>query len=149
MFRSNKRRLCLFLATALSGCIPAIPHVPEAGVSSTLVGTWRLLEYAAWDSAGKAQQVFGPAPSGYAVLDRVGTAFVQIMKPGDAATLAAYYGAYTVNAAGDSLRIRVEGTNIPAYLGTVQTRPFRIRGDTLILGIQGKYQATLVRITGH
>lgn len=114
--------------------------------ATALVGTWRAVEYVAWDSTASAHHLFGSPPSGYAVFDPAGNAFVQIMRQGDAPSLAAYYGPYTVNTAGDSLSIRVEGSNLPGYLATVQRRPFSIRGDTLLLGVPGRYLATLVKV---
>jgi len=147
-YRTNGLVLILFLTFALGGCLPR-SSVPVVTSPSALVGTWRLLEYVAWDSTGRPQQVLGSTPSGYATFDAVGTAFIQLMKPDDVASFAAYYGPYSVNAAGDSLSIRVEGSSISAYLRTIQRRPFQIRADTLVLGLTGQYRATLVKVAGH
>jgi hypothetical protein len=149
MNRGNRITPFLLLLFALAGCLPARSHSAAINHESPLIGTWRLLEYLAWDSAGKPQQVFGPTPSGYVSFEVGGIAFIQIMNPDDPASFAAYYGSFSVNAAADSLSILVEGTNLPSYLRTVQKRPFRIRGDTLTLGYTGQYRATLVKVAGR
>ncbi len=137
---------CLFLALSLSGCIRPGSSLSVVAASSDLAGAWRLVEYVAWDSAGEPKHLFGPSPSGYAAFDARGVAFIQIMRPNDAGSFAAFYGSFLVNPAGDTLRIRVEGSNIPEYLQSVQVRPFRIRADTLVLGLTGQYRATLVKV---
>lgn len=139
----------LFLTLALIGCARPRASGQVVNSSSSLVGTWRLLQYVVWDSAGKPQQVFGSTPSGYATFDAAGIAFIQVMNPAEVASFAAYYGPFSVNPSGDSLSIRVEGSNIPSYLQTNQRRPFQIRADTLVLGTKGQYRATLAKVAGH
>lgn len=144
--RANCAYLCLFVAGLMSACVQSTARIPAVSTSASLAGTWRVLEYVAWDSAGSPQNAFGPEPSGYVTFSQTGIAFIQIMKPDDVASFAAYYGPFSVNPSADSLSVRVEGTNIPSYLRTVQRRPFQIRNDTLVLGVTGQYRATLVRV---
>jgi hypothetical protein len=113
--------------------------------SDPLVGTWRFITYELWDARGNVQQPLG-APSGYIVFDRTGHAFVQLMEPKRALTFGAYYGAYRVNPILGQLTVAVEGANAPDMLATQQVRPYRITGDTLILGVAGEYRATLLRV---
>jgi hypothetical protein len=82
------------------------------------------------------------------VFDATGHAFVHLMRRDDAGSFASYYGTYAVDRGSAILRIHVEGSNLPAYLATTQVRQFRIRNDTLTLGIAGRYQATGVRASG-
>lgn len=65
------------------------------------------------------------------------------MKP-DALPLifSSYYGPYTIDAAKNIVTIHVEGASDALYLKTNQIRPFKISGDTLMLGIAGQYRAT-------
>ncbi len=44
-----------------------------------------------------------------------------------------YFGTYTYDPSGPSWTVRVEGGNIPSYLGTDQTRHFTIDGDRLTI----------------
>lgn len=148
-YRRMSTLYCGFLLVALVGCMQPRSPLRAADSQLAVVGTWRLLEYVAWDSTGTPRHLFGSPPSGYAVFDAAGSAFIQIMKIGDASSLAAYYGSFSVNPSGDSLSIRVEGSNIPSYLQTIQRRPFRIRGDTLVLGVTGQYRATLLKAEGR
>ena len=120
-----------------------------------VVGTWRAIRYETWDSAGLRSMPFGDPPSGYAVFDATGFAFIQLMgtqkrENGNgieqSPIFGAYYGSYVLVAHGDTIKIHVEGSNILNYINTVQVRPFRIFNDTLSLGIPGEYQATLVRM---
>lgn len=140
--------IALFTVAGLTACVRSKPVEPAPRANMAIVGTWRGIAYTAWDPAGAEQSPFGSLPSGYAVFDLTGHAFIQIMRPGSADTFTAYYGTYRVNSAGDSVSINVEGSNVPAYLGSVQVRPFQIRADTLVLGVQGKYEAKLVKVTG-
>lgn len=120
----------------------ACAGAPPRAAAHDLVGTWRVVRYEVWDSAGTRSQPLGTAPVGYGVFD--GTrAFIQLMSESKS-YLGAYFGPYAVR--GAELRITVEGTNIPDYMGSVQVRRFRIAGDTMTLGMPGEYQATTVRV---
>lgn len=131
-----------------------------------LVGSWRVVSYETWNSQGEVSKPFGDSPSGYAVFDATGHAFIQLMRTPAArpfvspatptadeiraayAAFAAYYGTYTVDNAAQTLTIHVEGSNMPSYTGTDQVRPFRVEGETLTLGVPNQYRATLVRVKG-
>ena len=89
----------------------------------------------------------GNDPSGYVAFDQHGYAFIQLMRRSDPGSFGAYYGTYTVTSQPREVVIAVEGSNIPGYIGSTQTRPFRLAGDTLVLGVPGEYQATLVRVS--
>lgn len=129
-----------------------------------LLGTWRVVQYQTWDSQGRASTPFGDPASGYAIFDRTGHAFIQLMRTPPVApfvspgrptpeelgaayfAFAAYYGTYSVNTAGRVVTIHVEGSNMPSYIGTDQVRPFQVDGDTLTLGVPEQYRATLARV---
>jgi hypothetical protein len=124
-----------------------------AGARASLQGTWRAVSYETWDAKGTRQTPFGPSPVGYLVLDATGHAFVALGESVAAAAgraeppaFAAYVGTYTVDITQSVLRIQVEGSNLPGYPGSLQERKYRLQGDTLILGIEGQYRATLARV---
>jgi hypothetical protein len=128
-----------------------------------LVGTWKLVSAEDFDPTTK-QWVpfsFGNPPCGYFIYDATGHASIQIMttpptaittpdSPTPAEALAifdgyiAYFGTYTVD--GGSILHHVEGAWDPTQVGSVQTRPYEIRGDTLIIGDQVTYKRTLERV---
>jgi homoserine O-acetyltransferase/O-succinyltransferase len=126
--------------------VTVAPVAEGRGVApgGVLDGTWRVLKYETWEK-GTVTQPLGAAPSGYVSFD-AGRAFVQLMEPGQAGTFGAYYGTVVVDSTKRSINITVEGSNIPGYLGTVQTRPYEVRSDTLTLGVAGEYRATLLRV---
>ena len=117
------------------------------------IGTWKAVTFTRWNEDGIAAQPVGPTPMGYAVFDATGHAFVQMGRnPADggspeeiAKSLMCYGGAFAVT--GDTVRVTVLSTNMADYVGTVQTRNFKIDGDTMIIGTAGKYQARLKRVT--
>jgi hypothetical protein len=143
------RMLMVVLSVSCAGA----GQVSRSSNSGGLTGSWRLVRYETWDSAGQRSMPMGNPPSGYAAFDASGIAMIQLMKPVTAETkgqqpmFGAYYGMYTVNASRTVITIRVEGSNLPDYIATNQVRPFRITGDTLRLGVAGEYQATLVRMS--
>jgi len=124
-----------------------------------IIGTWRLLAYEVWSPEGTLHAPLGDEPIGYAVFDLTGRAFIQLAshpiepqagaadgRQASAASFAAYFGTYTVDAEQKKLAIQVEGSNRVPYIGSTQERVFTIEGDTLTMGQPGQYRATLVRL---
>lgn len=154
----------LLLACLAAGCSAHAPSRAAMTNRDVLVGTWRVVSYETWNAQGEVSTPFGNEPSGYAVFDPTGHAFIQLMRTppippfaspqaptpeeirGAHSAFAAYYGPYTVDAAVRTITIRVEGSNMPSYTGTNQVRPFRVEGETLTFGVPGQYQATLVKV---
>ena len=124
------------------------------GRQSSLVGTWRFIEITDFDSTGAPVQYYGEKPCGFIVYTATGQVSVQIAKcpspdqaPTElAATYNGYFGTYTVNEARGLVTHLVEGGSAPDYIGTPQQRPFRIKGDTLVLGDGQSYKRVLVRV---
>jgi hypothetical protein len=124
-----------------------------ARAADSIVGTWKLVKYENTDVAGKVTKPFGEHPKGYFVYDATGHLSVHIMrdpatppfaagaddKGTDAEVRAAYdgyvgyFGTYRVNAEKTVVTHVVEGALRPSYTGTDQPRPFKLKGDTLIL----------------
>jgi len=117
-----------------------------------LLGTWRVLSFTRWNKQGVASRPVGETPTGYAVFDATGHAFIQVGRsPTDggfpdeiAKSLMCYFGPYTIS--GHKLMVTVESSTIADYLGSVQERTFEISGDTMTVGTPGQYQAKLQRV---
>jgi len=122
-------------------------------MANSLIGTWKAVTFTRWDEDGIAAQPVGPEPMGYVVFDATGHAFVQMGRnPADggspeeiAKSLMCYGGPFA--ATDETVTVTVESTNMPDYVGTLQTRNFKIDGDAMIIGTAGKYQARLKRVT--
>lgn len=118
---------------------------------SRLVGTWRIVEFCNVSSAGDTTHSLGRHPIGFFIYDPTGTLMIQAMRTPHAGAFAAdsvaltgmaevsesyfgYFGRYTVTS--DSTVIHhVTGGTLPSYVGTEQRRDYRIRGDTLSIGV--------------
>ena len=130
---------------------------PAPFAHAPLQGLWRLVAATQWSAAGTPELPLGARPSGYAVFDAVGHVSVQLTRPavaGDsieaAASAAAYtglFGTFEIDTTASlPLRMRVEGSNYAPYIGTTQQRQFHVAGDTLVVGLPGKYELRFVRI---
>ena len=128
---------------------------------SKLAGTWRLISAEDNINGKWVPYTFGNPPSGYFIYDATGHASIQIMttppqkitkpnKPTPEEALAifngyiAYYGTYTVDST--NITVQVEGAWNPSQVGTPQVRPYKLSGDTLIIGDQVTYKRTLERV---
>ena len=128
-----------------------------------LVGTWKLVSADDFDQqTGKwVPYTFGNPPCGYFIYDGGGHASVQIMTtpptpiaspdnptPAEALEIfngyIAYFGTYDSDEA--NIYHHVEGAWDPTQVGSVQTRPYALDGDTLIIGDQVTYRRTLTRV---
>jgi hypothetical protein len=135
----------------------------------TVIGTWRLVEFADLDKDGKWQQRFGETPRGYFVYDPTGHVHIQIMKapplaPFPEANVAegkppsaehalaaynayvAYFGTYTVYEDKHVVTHHVEGSLAPEFTGTDQPRPFKLEGDRLQIGDGKTWRRVLERV---
>ena len=133
------------------------------GSGGELVGTWSLVSAEDRDpKTGKwIHHVFGDPPCGFFMYDAAGHASIQIMTtpptvikkpdsptPDEALAIfnayIAYFGTYEVDDA--NIYHHVEGALDPTQVGSVQTRPYQLSGDTLIIGDQVTYKRTLKRV---
>src|SRR5688572_13352679 len=132
-------------------------------VGAGLVGTWQLVSAEDFDAKTErwVPYSFGKPPCGYFMYDGCGHASIQIMTTPpvvlaspDSPTAAealeifngytAYFGTYDVDKA--NIYHHVEGAWDPTQVGSVQTRPYELDGDTLIIGDQVTYKRTLTRV---
>jgi hypothetical protein len=136
-------RLC---AIALSAQCIAMSAFGADRSANSLVGTWHLVQYVDTPDGGTAIHAFGNPPIGLFIFTADGHVSISIMRnppdidatttdPDPEACLpgwyCAYFGTYTVNYERGIWVTHVLGSNIPAYLGTDQSRTFRLEGDTL------------------
>ena len=113
-----------------------------AAERDVLVGNWRLISFEReYQSAGEREYPMGKAPTGYILFLPEGRMAVLITAEGRKPpateqdrvglfnTLVAYTGAYRVD--GDKWITTVDVSANPAWVGTDQTRSFRITGNRL------------------
>lgn len=140
------RPLLVVFILALMGC-----QTTAAPERQTLAGAWRLVSYTDTPEGGAPIQAFGEAPIGLFVFTDEGQASISFMRnpPGGEGQPAdpnpdacapswycSYFGAYEVDWQQHRWTIHVQGGNIPSYIGTDQSRPFRIEGDRLIISTE-------------
>jgi hypothetical protein len=131
--------------TALSVAANAQPPRPN------LIGTWRVVDFCNVDSPGDTTYSLGRTPVGYFIYDPHGNLTIQAMRTPRAGAFAkdsvplsgmlelrnsyfGYFGTYTITS--DSTVVHhVTGGTIPSYVGTDQLRDYRMRGDTLSIGV--------------
>jgi hypothetical protein len=122
--------------------------VQPAGAESPIVGTWKLQSFTREIVAtGKRDNPFGDQPHGYASYSPDGRT-IGIMTKGERVkpagplptdqekielfgSMVSYAGTYQVE--GNKVLIRVDISWNQAWTGTVQTRFFKVEGDTLTL----------------
>lgn len=151
--------------------LPAVGALAQrsAREGETLVGTWRLVEFADLNKDGKWRHRFGEHPQGYFVYDATGHVHIQIMKvpalaPFPEANVAegklpsaehalaayaayvAYFGSYTVDEENQVVTHHVEGSLAPEFTGTDQRRPFKLEGDRLEIGDGKTWRRVLERV---
>lgn len=130
------------------GTVSRIAPSAGARLSSPLVGTWRLVSYVDTPEGGDPIYAFGKQPVGEFMFTADGRVSINIMRnPPDprAATTdidpdacvptwyCSYFGTYSVAADGSHWTTHVLGGNVPSYLGTDQSRSFRIEGNRMII----------------
>lgn len=163
------RRHCVRLLTALGvltsgvACTRAQPSPTRE--PSSLIGTWRIIRHLPAAGADSGGLRFGSRPRGYLVYDATGHVFLQVQDAGTSDSVRsrwrgapdsvlkkvlhgfqAYFGTYMVDSISQMVTHRIEGELLPRF-GTVEVAtPFRLRGDSLILGADSLEQWLFVRI---
>jgi hypothetical protein len=162
---TQHRILTWLFAVVCSAYSATAQQMPAANSTRSLLGTWRLVEDSDWDSAGTLIQNYGPNPTGYFVYDPTGHVSIQIMRMPPVPPFAAgpdsasdaelrklfdsyvgYFGTYTVDSKRSVIVHHVEGGTLPNYIGTDQVRPFRLAGDSLIIGDGKTWRRLLLRV---
>lgn len=143
-----RRIIAVCVVAALSAAEPALA---AGDPRSPLVGTWRLVSHVDTPEGVAPVRAFGEPPIGQMIFTADGHASIAFMRnppdpggapvPGSACVptwFCAYFGTYRVDAGRGQWVIHVLGGNVPAYLGTDQTRTFTIEGNRLV--ISGSYE---------
>ena len=145
------------LVAASAGAVAATPRTNPAVAAGEpgLVGTWRLVRFEDTPKGGAVTYPFGEHPKGYFVYDPTGHLSINIMKNPppppfasgdedkgtDAEKIAAYdayvayFGTYRVDKVHHVLHHVVEGALNTVYTNTDQLRPYRLKGDVLVIEI--------------
>jgi hypothetical protein len=130
-----------------------------------LVGTWRLVRYENTAKDGTVTKRYGERPSGYFVYDATGHLSIHIMRnpplppfaSGDSTTATTeekahafsayvgYFGTYKVDKARQLLTHVVEGALDTTYTNTNQLRPYKLKGDTLIIAAKNQDSSSYYR----
>jgi hypothetical protein len=137
--RDNMTR---FKWVALAPVLLLMMGVSFAADRGVLVGNWRLVSFEReYQATGEREYPMGKTPTGYIVFLTEGRMAVVITGEGRKApttdqdfaglynSLVAYTGSYRVD--GDKWMTTVDVSANPAWVGTDQTRTFRITGDRL------------------
>lgn len=120
------------------------PVAPQADVSNPLAGTWVMDRFVDMPEGEEAIYPLGKRPVGLFIFTEDCRFSFNVMKrpdepdrtsdaPWTPSWYISYFGTYRYDLAASSWTTHVEGGNIPSYIGTDQTRPFAISGDTLII----------------
>lgn len=132
--------------------VASLPVTAAAHERDPLVGAWIVERFVDRPEGGAARHLFGEQPRGLFVFTPDGHFSFSIMHEaadkagagngaGDGAAAwtpgwyVSYFGTYRYDPAGPSWTARVTGANIPGYVGTEQTRSFRIDGDRLTITV--------------
>ena len=149
-------RAIVFAAlVASSMSVPASPSRNPAAAAGEprLVGTWRLVKFEDRYTNGRVDKPYGEHPRGYFTYDPTGHLSIHIMKTPPLAPFASgdadkvtdaekikaydsyvgYFGTYRVDRVHHVLHHQVEGALNSIYTDTDQLRPYRLKGDTLII----------------
>jgi lipocalin-like protein len=163
-FQSVCRSLRLVVLASLVACTK-VPS-PQDRDTPSLIGTWRILRHTSPAGAdANTTLTFGSQPRGYLVYDATGHIFLQVQ---DAATadsvkgrwwdapdslvksllkgFQAYFGTYSVDSAAQMVTHRIEGELLPRFGSVEVATPYRLRGDSLVLGTDSLEQWHFVRI---
>ena len=149
--------LAAALASAPASAAPSKNPAVAAGEPG-LVGTWRLVAFEDRYKDGRIDKPYGEHPRGYFTYDPTGHLSIHIMKTPPLAPFASgdadkvtdaekvkafdsyvgYFGTYRVDKKNHVLHHKVEGALNSVYTDTDQLRPYRLKGDTLIIEITDK-----------
>ena len=117
-------------------------------LTNPLIGTWMLERHVDTPEGGQPVYTLGEKPVGIMIFTADGHVSINMMRnpPADAdgtvtapsddqvpSWYASYFGTYSYDSKGTSWTTHVLGGNVKAYLGTDQTRAFRLEGDALII----------------
>lgn len=131
---------------------------------NTLVGTWRLIDFANTDSLGQWVYPFGKNPRGFVTYTKTNIFNINMsseipldVKEEDSKKYSitldeflwkyafGYFGTYAVDFKKSVVTHQVKGGTMPWFVGTDQPRPFILKKDTLIIGDNKTWKRVLVK----
>ncbi len=149
----KEMRLFLLLSVMVVFSCNNDKGMPSNKERSSLVGTWRLIEYTDYDSMNhKWINPYGLHPKGFftytstGIINLNGSAEIPLTVPPDSEyikplTLGAvldnawgYFGTYSIDTVNSVVTHHVKGGSVINYIGTDQRRQFILKGDTLFIG---------------
>jgi hypothetical protein len=116
----------------------------QTSPANPLVGTWRPVEFVNWDSAGTAHHPMGVELRGYLIYTASGHVSLHLFS--QPSQYESYVGVYSVDARRGVVDHQIEAASTPDATAGSGTRPFQLRGDTLILGDAKAWQRVFVRV---
>ena len=139
-------------------------NTKENESKGSIVGTWKLVEYANFNEKenkweypyGKVKGYFTYTKNNIVNLnlsneismalsrDSIDT---QIMTYNDVfKNSVGYFGKYSIDYKKSIIIHHVEGGSLPWYIGTDQKRPFYFEGDTLVIGYKNDWTRKLIKV---
>ena len=129
---------------AVAAVTVVTPVAAQTASANPLVGTWRPVEFVDWDADGKPHQPLGHDPRGYLIYTPSGHVSLHLFWSPQ--RYESYVGIYSVDAKHGVVNHQIEAASTPDETAGSGTRPFRLRGDTLILGDNKTWQRVFVRV---
>jgi hypothetical protein len=156
-----KKIITLALFLLVGFCINA-----QKANQKSIVGTWRLVEFADLDSASNTWvHRYGKNPRGYFIYTAAGYLSINVSNEQSiklseegsknynvnfydffSTKAFAYFGTYTFEPEKGRVIHHVEGGSIPWYTDTEQPRQIQLKGDTAMIGDNKRTRRVLVRI---
>lgn len=156
----------LFFTIAFIQFLIAVSNAQTTKPSKGIVGTWRLVEFADFDSVTNTWLYrYGKNPKGYFIYTVSGVLSINISNENpikiseeegknkmvnvyDYITTNSfgYFGTYTLEPEKGRVIHHVKGGTIPWYTDTDQSRQIQLKGDTAIIGDNKRTRRVLVRV---
>jgi len=143
------------LSITLLFAVSSLAQSASAPTVAQLLGTWRLVsvEDTMKDGATKPAPGLGPHAKGFLMYESDGHMCAALMDPDRSAwrepftatdaekiawfdTFIAYCGTYSLDGEHSTLTHNPEVAWMPAYVGSKQSRPFKLEGDRLIITVK-------------
>jgi hypothetical protein len=142
--------------TQAPAAAPVVEQVQPviASERNSLNGVWKLVSFEQTEASGNVSYPYSEMPVGRLTFDAAGRMSVFVMKPGRFASVnstagitmasvddlrqiadgfMAYYGSFKVDDSTQTITIKVDASNIPAWTDSEQKRAYELAGDTLSL----------------
>lgn len=147
--------------TVLLSCL-APPAAVAAPKDNPLVGTWVLDRFVDVPDGGEPVYPYGKKPIGQFIFSADGHFAFNVMRNPPIETKTAkefdpkedsipgwyvsYFGSYRYDPAGPSWTATVTGGNIPGYIGSEQTRSFKLDGNVMTISGVGVSNGKTIRV---